>query len=211
MTNASDKPKNKQQPRIKTKYAGVYYRESRTKRYRGQPDRAYLIWYNEGGKSRTKTLGWASDNYTALKAKNERERILAAISGNSASRDINPDLTLTEAADMWFRFRELDGKPVKREKQRYERHLRPSFGVLPIRAITTDMLIQKRKRMQEKLSDESVRKCFAFARACVNHAITESRYGGPNPFSTKNSKFKLPTPDNGALRFLTPQEATTLL
>ncbi|WP_319760299.1 tyrosine-type recombinase/integrase [Maridesulfovibrio sp.] len=208
MPNNSTNTKKKQ-PRIKTKFSGVYYRESDTKRHRGKPDRSFLVWYSEGGKGRWKTIGWASEGVTAQYANAKRTEIIAALK-NPADNG-NSEFTLNAAAELWYGRRELDGKSTKKERQRYDKHLRRYFGVLPLNSITTDMLLRTRNKLQQTLSAESVRKCFAFARSCVNLAITEKRFPGPNPFSTNNSQFSLPTPDNGALRFFTPEEAKKLL
>ncbi|MBI9110029.1 site-specific integrase [Maridesulfovibrio ferrireducens] len=209
---ATHPPTAKQQPRIKTKFSGVYYRESNTKRHRGKPDQAFLIWYKDAGRARWKTIGWASEGITAQYANTQRIKIISTLQGSPSDTDrLNPDYTLTEAANLWFTHRELESKSTKRERQRYERHLRRYFGSLPLRALTTDMLLSARNKLQETLSDESVRKCFAFTRSCVNLATSEGWYTGPNPFSTNNTRFTLPIPDNGALRYFSPSEASMLL
>ena len=62
--------------REKTKYTGVYYRTSSTKRYDGKPDVCFDIAYKLDGKLIWEKVGWRSEGYTAVLASEIRgERI----------------------------------------------------------------------------------------------------------------------------------------
>ena len=62
--------------REKTKYTGVYYRTSSTKRYDGKPDVCFDIAYKLEGKLIWEKVGWRSEGYTAVLASEIRgERI----------------------------------------------------------------------------------------------------------------------------------------
>lgn len=54
--------------REKTKYTGVYYRTSSTKRYDGKPDVCFDIAYKLEGKLIWEKVGWRSEGYTAVLA-----------------------------------------------------------------------------------------------------------------------------------------------
>ena len=49
----------------KTKFNGVYYRDSTKVTENRKPDRCFYIRYYENGKCINKKIGWASEGYTA--------------------------------------------------------------------------------------------------------------------------------------------------
>ena len=62
--------------REKTKYTGVYVRTSTTRRYQGKPDACFEFTYKADGKLIWEKVGWKSEGYTAVLARELRaERI----------------------------------------------------------------------------------------------------------------------------------------
>ena len=53
---------------FKTQYPGVWYREHKTRRHNGKPDRYFTIYYKLSGKRKEESLGWASEEWTVQKA-----------------------------------------------------------------------------------------------------------------------------------------------
>ena len=49
----------------KTKFNGVYYRDSDKRKFQGKPDRCFYIKYYYNGKQYNKRIGWLSEGYTA--------------------------------------------------------------------------------------------------------------------------------------------------
>ena len=57
---------------IKTKFPGVRYRDSDTRRNKGKPDRYYSIRYSKEGRSIEEPAGWESGGMTPLVASQRR-------------------------------------------------------------------------------------------------------------------------------------------
>ncbi len=56
----------------KTKYAGVRYREHKTRKYNGEPDKYFAIRYMHAGKQVEEGCGWYSEGMTPKKASDRR-------------------------------------------------------------------------------------------------------------------------------------------
>ena len=54
--------------KLATKYPGVRYREHKTRRFSGQPDRYFTIRYRVDGKPKEEGVGWASNGMNAVQA-----------------------------------------------------------------------------------------------------------------------------------------------
>ena len=69
--------------RIPSKFPGVRYRESAARKFKGRPERYYMIRYKKGGKSLEEGLGWESGRVSAEYANRIRSEIVQNIrSGN---------------------------------------------------------------------------------------------------------------------------------
>lgn len=202
-------PKNE---RIRCKrYTGVYYRVSTRRTYKGKPDRRYWVAYPHPGTGKTTwaAIGWASDGVTERYASNEREKLMKGTKVYTPKRKRVTVGAAVAAYEIWA---EGEGKHIKREINRYEKHVEAPLGAVPLNAVTTPMLTSLKSKLLKKLSDQSVLHCFSFLRRAVNHAISEGLYLGVNPFRTsRTSKFKMPKVDNASVRFFSPEEARKLL
>lgn len=200
--------------RIKTKYPGVYYRESARRRHKGRPDRCYMFWYNGAdGKGHWETVGWASERVTADYTRARRNEFLAKLNrGESVPSPTAMRFTVGQAVASYEAWARAKGKHIDVEMNRWANHMKATFAALPISSITVAMLASHQLKLMDKLSEQSVKHCFSFLRRCINHAIDMEEYAGQNPVrSRRNSKFNLPDPDNECVRYLTPQEAKALL
>lgn len=63
----------------KTRYTGVRSWQSETRKYRGRPDRCFVIRYKCQGKTTTETVGWQSEGITQEFSSNLRGQIVANI------------------------------------------------------------------------------------------------------------------------------------
>lgn len=208
------------QPRIKTRFAGVYYRESARRRFKGRADRCYLIHYRDlADQAHWERLGWASEGYTDKYANARRLEIIAALNtgskpapslrgaGKSALR-----MTAGDAVDAYTSWARAEGKHIDRELNRYDLHIAPHFAAVPLDSITPAMLTEHKARLGDKMSPQSVHHCFSFLRRCINFVIKTGEYVGTNPVSSSRfGVFRLPPPPNEAVRFFTPEEAQALL
>lgn len=197
----------------KTKYRGVYYRLSETRKLQdGSPDRCYVVWYKDAlGKAHWHTVGWHSDGIRAPYANEVRSDLLKEVS-QGKNPAAQRTYTVGDAVSAYETLATAEGKDLKRETDRYSLHLRPALAAVPIACVTPQMLTEIKGALLAKMSPASVRLCFAYVRRCINHAISANLWQGSNPLSTsRTSPFRLPKVDNAALRFLTPEEAKALL
>jgi len=63
----------------KTRYTGVRSWQSETRKYRGRPDRCFVVRYKRHGKTITETVGWQSEGFTQEFCSNLRGQIVANI------------------------------------------------------------------------------------------------------------------------------------
>ncbi len=54
--------------RYPTRFPGVRFREHKTRKYNGEPDKYFMIRYQNAGKRKEEGLGWASEGWNAQKA-----------------------------------------------------------------------------------------------------------------------------------------------
>ncbi|MGE4539050.1 MAG: tyrosine-type recombinase/integrase [Desulfovibrio sp.] len=190
----------------KTKYPGVYYRET------GQGDKTYEVCYRDAaGKLCWHTVGRHSTGIRPAYANQVRGKLLEEVAAGknpAAARGI----TVGEAVDAYLAWADAEGKNTGPDRNRYERHLRSRLNAMPIMAVTPQILIDTKQVLAQTLGDQSLRHAFGFLRRAVNHVIEVRGLGIANPFAVKrNSAFRLPRAENAAVRFLTPDEAHQLL
>ncbi|WP_461210368.1 tyrosine-type recombinase/integrase [Desulfocurvus sp. DL9XJH121] len=199
---------------LKTRFRGVYYRESATSRHRGKADRCYVIWYEGAdGKGHWQTIGWASRGITPEYASQKRNDLVNTIrEGKPVPSPMSRRFTVGQAVESYEDWARNEGKFIDKEMNRWEKHMRATFAALPIEAVTVAILAAHKAKLGRRMSEQSVNHCFSFVRRAINHAIGMELYTGPNPLrSRRNSKFSLPQPDNESERYLTPEEAKALL
>ena len=191
----------------KTKYTGVYTIPSIKRTHQGRADQAYYIVYpGPGGKRKWEKIGWASEGYTAAMANQLRaERIRG---GRNHQHLSAAKLTLNQAWEIaWekhisFLIRGKDSLSM------YRHHLRPAIGELPLDKIAAYEFDSIKNNMLAKgLSPKTVSHVLNLAKRIYNLMIKWSLYSGENPLVSVD----LPKFDNKRSRYLTRDEASTLL
>ena len=211
MTN--QKSQKKDRPiRIATKYAGVYYRVLKGK-HLGKPDKNYSIRVPVDGVQKEFVVGKTSEGMTAELANQIRIQHLSEIHAGTIPEVLRKDkpLSLEEAANVYFKCREDNGKSTYSDKGRYEKHVQPFFGAILVKDITLQMLDEFKLKLLSCQAPSSAKKQLTNLRAIINHAIKYNLYTGKNPFSTRETPFTLPKEDNESERYLTRAEARDLL
>jgi len=116
----------------KTKYTGVFYRETLSK------DKIFYIRGKIKGKSYKDKVGSSAEGVTAgyaSKVRNEKHSISRM--GEKSPMYKKPQLTLNDAFDKYME--EIDGKgDTRNTKGRYENHIMPIFGNEFMEDITTE-------------------------------------------------------------------------
>lgn len=62
--------------RKKSKFTGVYMRESKDRRYKGKPDICFDVTFKEGSRKLWQKVGWRSEGITAAYASKVRAEIM---------------------------------------------------------------------------------------------------------------------------------------
>lgn len=236
----------------KTKFVGVRYRESTTRKVRvngkTRPDRCFYVSY-KGGEDRRKSLmekiGWESEGVDAETARDERGKILSnmrlgagphsikekrevqraereanRLEKENEERENTPFDTLAEKYLAWAK---ENKKSWIDDKGRYERHLNPLVGKIPVNqfsVLTMERMKRDLKRKKIKkgkiktpMAEHTVKHCLVLVRKIFYWAADRGLFDGKNPVkeTIKADKQFLKVEDNKRLRFLSFKEAEILL
>lgn len=196
-----------------TKFTGVYQLESSVKKFDGKPDLCFYITYKTpDGKKVWEKLGWRSEKMTAALASSVRgERLQQMRIGDSVvikSKNKGRGMTFGEA---WAIFDEKWLPNIKNpddERNRYKRYLEELFGDRPLKDISILELEEfKASLIKKDFAAATIRLIMGDIRRVYNKLEEWELYSGPMPAN----KIKTPKVDNARSRFLTPDEAQTLL
>jgi integrase len=220
----------------KTRFPGVRYWESDTRKHSGKPDRCYVIRYKRHGKTITETVGWGSSGVTQQFASNIRGEIIQNIRAGEGFQSLKEkrelEATRIEAkarekearAKENILFRALAQKYVewsKSEKKTWwvdeaacRNYLVSEIGAIPAKDIGV-LTLQRLKRVLQKknLSEATVKMYLSLVGQIFNKAIAWGLFNGENPVKEalrSNRKF-LRVTDNRRLRTLSYEDADILL
>lgn len=209
-----------------TALKGVRYRKHPTRKHGVKYDRYFAIRYQLDGKRREEGLGWASEGWTAEKAFKERAELKEAhktgkgektlADKRAAARDrkearAREQITFQQFFnDTYYPQAQADKDPqsFKRENGLFKNWISPVIGALPLKNIAPIHLEKIKQNMaRAQKSPRSIQYCLAVVRQVFNHAHRNGIYSDDNPAK----KVKVPKVDNKRLRFLSKNEADTLL
>lgn len=218
---------------IKTNFPGVRYREHPTRKNGVKRDQYFTIRYKLAGKDREEGLGWASQNWTAAKA---YERLTELKENRKAGE--GPQ-TLAEKRDIEDRRKEADKQAqdlaekesvtfgqyfekvyfptfeigrkkdtTRKGKEHFKNWIEPVIGKTPLKGVKP-FAIEKIKKnvLSAGKTPRSLQYIFATIRQAWNMARRDGLVLGDSP--TRN--VKVPKVDNRRVRFLSHDEAETLL
>ncbi|MDL2313791.1 site-specific integrase [Desulfovibrio sp. OttesenSCG-928-C14] len=198
---------------IPTKHSGVYQRVSDTKKFDGKPDACFYITYKmPNGKKVWEKIGWRSEKITAAFAAELRiERVRNLRLGDTSVPTQRRKEASITFGDAWAIFDEKWLPNLKRadmERKFYTSYLKPVLGNRPLSAITPMELEDlKNSLLKRGLAPASVKLIVGNVRRVYNKMYEWDLYSGPKPMD----RVKLPKVDNARDRFLTADEAQTLL
>lgn len=197
--------------REKTKFTGVYRRSSVTRRHNGKPDICFDINFRDSsGRLVWEKIGWTSEGYSAQMASDIRgERVRAdRHAGALPERKKKTSMTMDDA---WAIFKEkwLPNLAHPRdEESRYRCHISPRLGSSPLDRITPlELESFKQELLGKGLAPASVRLILGDIRRIYRKLTAWTLYSGNVP----TDGLKLPRADNARIRYLTPDEAESLL
>lgn len=205
--------KKSENVRVPTKFLGVYQLESTQRRFDGKPDICFYITYKAlDGRKVWEKIGWRSEEMSAGLASGIRnERIqkmrLGEITAPAKKRK-EASITFGQA---WAIFDEKWLPNLKRadmERKFYDSYLKEPLGNKPLDSITPLELEElKTKLLRKGLAPASVRLIIGNVRRVYNKMEEWDLYAGAKPMA----KIKMPKVDNARDRFLSADEAQTLL
>jgi integrase len=133
------------------------------------------------------------------------------------SRD---QFTFGQLAEKYIEWAKANKKSWRDDELRYNKHLRTYLAQKPLKIIAPFLLEKLKSDLQKKtlignskkseehaLSPATIKHCLVLVRQMFNKADAWGYFHGPNPVK----KVKLPTLNNKRLRFLSHEEAETIL
>lgn len=218
---------------ISTGFKGVRYRKHPTRKHGVKFDRYFAIRYQADKKRIEEGLGWSSEGWTEEKAAlTLAELKKAARTGEgldrlSKKREAAAEAEATRAeaeaqaaaeaipfSDVftkhYFPLANADKSPksCRREKDLFDKWIKPTLGALPLKNIAPIHLERIKKTIKDAgLSDRTVQYALAVVRQVFNFSYRHDLFNGDNPAH----KVKIPMPNNKRTRFLSPAEADRLL
>lgn len=196
--------------RIKTRFPGVYYRKIINKRTT-KSDTAFDICYrDQESKFRWELIGYASDGVNAAYANQRRGAILDGISKGEKPKRQKTGSSMT-FAEGWALFDEKwlpNLASPQDERNRYKWYLQQPLGHRRLDAITLlDLEELKTSMLGKGFATATVRLALGDVRRVYRKLAAWGLYDGPLP----TEGLVLPKPNNARTRFLTQEEALTLL
>ncbi len=196
--------------RKRTKYQGVYERESDVKTFKGHPDVCFDIAYRTNGRLLWEKIGWSSEGYSPKLAADVRaERIRSIRHGEELPHEKKKVPYFKELMKKYLSWTEENRSDKgAHDLTRYTLHLAPYLAEKRLDEINAFDLERIKTALTKKgLSPATVKYSLIIVRQAYNKAIAWGLYKGLNPIKG----VKLPTLQNQRERFLSYEEADKLL
>ncbi|MDD2966651.1 MAG: site-specific integrase [Desulfovibrionaceae bacterium] len=187
--------------RKKTRFAGVYERQSATRKFQGKADVAYDYSLRIGGKLSWKCAGWRSEGMTPQEASLQR-----AEAQRKSRGVINANLTLNEAWEIYLRDWLSQKHSAHTDTCTYKKHIATYFGEVSLAQITPAQVNAMLNGLDE-IAPQTKKHIIGLIRRIYRRMIAWAMYAGAIP----TDGVQLPRVDNARMRFLTPKEASMLL
>ena len=166
----------------KTKYVGVRYWESETRKLKGKPDRCFVIRFKNHGRTVSETVGWLSEGFSAQYAANVRSEITSNIRMGQGFHSLkekrdkeeskkkaekSQSVTLENAFQEFLSTRQLKTRTIK-DYQGFMDSTFSDWGKRTIKDITRDMVSRRHKRLGEEIGHAQANQAFRFLRSLFN-------------------------------------------
>lgn len=218
---------------LPTKYVGVRYRESPTRKNGIRPDREFQIRYKLNGKNAEPVVGWASERMTEARASELRARYMQNIRAGVRPQSPEEERAMNEQARQekekaarllerrnttFAEFWESDYLPASTTNKKpktvasegwiYSKWVAPAFGSVPLQSIVPGMVETIAAQIKrEGKAAATVRHFLALVSQVWNLAVSRGVVSGDSP----TKRVRKPRVDNRRIRFLTEEEARRLL
>jgi len=184
----------------KTKHVGVRYWESETRKFKGKPDRCFVIRFKCHGKSITETIGWLSEGKSAQYAANIRSEITGNIRAGQGfqslkeKRDIevakkktdqSKAITLEQAFESFLSIRELKSRTQK-DYKKFMNTVFKDWSRRRIIDINSDMVSDRHGSLVKEIGKAQANQAFRFMRSLLNYCIAKYRDSDSSPLVKYN-------------------------
>ncbi|MBN2688706.1 MAG: site-specific integrase [Deltaproteobacteria bacterium] len=196
--------------RERTKYPGVYQRESADRLFKGKTDICFDVTFKFEGKKVWEKIGWLSEGYTAKLASDIRaERMRSMRHGEELPREKKKAPRLS---DVWAKYeawaRANKARGGRDDTYLYNNHLKDRFSDKRLDGVSPfDLERMKNDLLKNDYSPATVKHCLVLIRQIYNKSMAWGLYQGGNPVRG----VKMPTLQNQRTRFLSHEEASELL
>jgi integrase len=213
-----------------TQYPGVRFREHPTRKYRGKPDRYFVIRYKRQGKLIGESVGWASQGMNAQKANRIRSEIVQNIKKGKSPQTLaekrqiederkeaeeqkrllkeKEEITFGNIANEFIKWAKANKKDWLNDESRYRNHLKPKLENMRLIDISPFLLEKLKSELFKKnLSPKTVHHCLTLVRSIYGKAVAWDFYKGQIP----TVEVQFPKVNNKRERFLNYDEAKQLL
>lgn len=200
--------------RIPTRYDGVLTTQSVRRRHHGKPDIGFVIDYRDAqGKRHRQVVGWASEGMTALLAHELRIKLISRVRSErstlpEAALPAPPCPTLSAAWDTYKRdWMDAQGKNSGPSETLIRGPLEPLLHLQLSRITPRELDLLMARMRRGGYSAQTIRHTVGLIRRIMRRMAAWKMYDGPMPFA----QIQLPKEDNRRERYLTPEEARSLL
>jgi integrase len=217
----------------KTRHVGVRFREHSERKNGVNFDRYFAIRYKVHGVSKEEGLGWASEGWTAEKASIQRAELKKSQKTGVGARTLKEKRDLAEKKrkeqeakaereaaenisfgdffqETYWPISQTSKKPesYRKEMEHFNKWINPAVGALPFKDISQIQVEKIKRSMQRaKRSPRTIEYVMATFRQVWNLA----RETGLTVVDSPSKKVKIQRRDNERKRYLTDEEADSLL
>lgn len=218
---------------IKTNFRGVRYHEHETRKHGVKQDKYFTIRYKLAGKDKEEGLGWASNGWTAAKAYDrlrelkENQKIGQGAQTLAEKREILKEQKQAQAADKerlekenitfgqywdntYFPTYKIGRKESTSRKgqEHFKNWIDPVIGKMPLKDIKPFAIEKIKKNI---LGADKAPRTLQYVLATIRQAWNTARLNGLVIGDSPTKQIKIPKVDNKRVRFLSYEEAETLL
>lgn len=120
----------------KTKFNGVYYRDSDKRKFQGKPDRCFYIKYYYDGKQYNKRIGWLSEGYTAQLVANIKADKIIEITEKEEQIEKPKEYTFNDLFEIFMLWAKQNKKSWKIDQSLYNNYIKAFIGGINIKNIS---------------------------------------------------------------------------
>lgn len=119
----------------KTKFNGVYYRDSDKRKFQGKPDRCFYIKYYYNGKQYNKRIGWLSEGYTAQLVANIKADKIIEITEKEEQIEKPKEYTFNDLFEIFMLWAKQNKKSWKIDQSLYNNYIKSFIGSINVKNI----------------------------------------------------------------------------